>query len=172
MDRRELRVAECCMLSDSKKRISEDHRRSGIHLEHGHSMQRPYRPVSHGISEGRRRSRSKIDHFQHHYGFGRNLDGNRRHEIFAGLQGGDRRFDRDCCGMRRFRRFGGDRRLRQKHAGLPDRLGTIEPSIGVCLWRNDPPRLYWQPEHRYRLHFRSGGCPFQRENFRWRTGAS
>ena len=70
----------------------------------------------------------------------RHLDGHRRHELLAAVARPDRRLDRDRDGRPVVRRPRLDSRLRQEHAGLPDRDGPAEPARAHGLRRHDSRR--------------------------------
>ena len=90
--------------------------------------------------------------------------GTRRHEIFARLARGHRRFHRNRRGLRGHGRLRGHRRLRQKHARLAHRHGAAEPPRGVRLWRHDSARL-----HHRRQRASSTSCPCSKPSARMRT---
>jgi hypothetical protein len=87
-----------------------------------------------GRGAGRRRH---PDGVQHDRDLGRDHDGNRGDEDFAGQPRGDRRFDRADCARISVRRRGGAVGLRQDDPRLRDGAGPARRSGGDALWRVD-----------------------------------
>jgi dihydroxy-acid dehydratase len=59
--------------------------------------------------------------------------------------------------MRGVRRPGGDRRVRQKHARVPDRPRAAEPALGVRVWRDDQAGVPSRQERGHRQRLRGRG---------------
>ena len=81
----------------------------------------------------------------------RHLDGDRRDELFAPLARPDRRLDRNRDGRPVVRRRGRTSRLRQEHAGLPDRHGPAQSAGADGLWRHDQAGARRSRKARHRL---------------------
>ena len=152
-------AAPCFMPSASSRKISKS--RSSASPPPG-AWSRPATCTSTSsrceAEKGANARRRQGDHLQHHHHFRRHLDGQRRHEIFARLARGHRRFHRNRGRLRGHGRLCGHRRLRQKHARRADGHRAAEPPGGVRLWRHDFARLHHgrhaQAGHRFRVRGR------------------
>ena len=92
--------------------------------------------VKEGVTGGRPRRHA----VQHHRRQRRHLDGHRRDELLAPVARPDRRLDRNRHARPVVRRQHLASRLRQEHAGLPDRDGPPQPPVADGLRRHDPSR--------------------------------
>ncbi|MNU82480.1 hypothetical protein D3C71_721600 [compost metagenome] len=132
------------------------HQAAGRHrldLGHGHALQHAHRQAGARSRKRRECRRCQGRDLQHHHHFRRHRQRHRRHEVFAGVPRGDRRLHRSGHRLRRFRRPGDHRRLRQEHAGVPDRHGAAEPTVDLCLWRHHPAGG-WPHRHHFRVRGR------------------
>ena len=122
------------------------------HVVRGQHLQYAPRPTGGQGPRGGVGRRHGGDAVQHHRGQRRHLDGHRRDELLASLPRHHRRLHRDGDAGPVVRRAGGDPRLRQEHARLPDCDGTTQSAGADGLRRHDQARASQRRHHaRHRL---------------------